>query len=115
MNCPKHGVKVRKAKLDTYWCDECDHAWLIHKLSSYKTLEEASHIPTRNEIYDSFMKRFKKITDKYYKTGAKRWISARLIYSSVAEAERELHLALGSLNRYFNREPWDEVMGYQKH
>ena len=60
------------------------------------------------------MKRFTKITDKYYRTGARRWISARVIYSSVAEAERKLHLALGTLNQYFSREPWDEVMGYKK-
>lgn len=44
MNCPKHKVRMKKARLDVYWCDECDHAWLIHKLTSYDTIEEASKI-----------------------------------------------------------------------
>lgn len=64
--------------------------------------------------YDTYMRQFEKHTDKYYITGAKRWLMARVICLSVAEAERRLNLALGDLNKYFNREPWDKAMGFQK-
>jgi len=64
--------------------------------------------------YDYEMRRFTKITDKYYRTGASRWIRARLLCPSIAVAERKFGLAPGSLNKYFYEEPWDDVMGYRK-
>ena len=43
MYCPKHPmVKMRKARLDVYWCDVCECAWLIKFLSSYWSFEEAA-------------------------------------------------------------------------
>ena len=47
MKCPLCEYPyLKKARLDVYWCNRCKKAWLIHKLSSYKTFEEAS------ELYD---------------------------------------------------------------
>jgi len=40
MICPKCGFKVKKARLDVYWCENCNKAILIKFLSTYKTIEE---------------------------------------------------------------------------
>jgi len=48
MNCPKHNeVELEKMYVDVYWCEECQRAWLIHKLSSYKTRLEAFGVPPK--------------------------------------------------------------------
>lgn len=46
MYCPECHIsmKVKKARLDVYWCENCQTSWLIHKLS-YNSFEEASKTP----------------------------------------------------------------------
>ena len=45
MKCPLCEYPyLKKARLDVYLCYRCKVAWLIHKLSSYKTFEEASKL-----------------------------------------------------------------------
>jgi len=55
MLCPKHKIWLKKARLDVYWCDECQGAWLIHKLSTYKTFEEASKTDIDKILRRSFL------------------------------------------------------------
>jgi len=56
MDCPKHpGTKLRKARLDVYWCRECRRAWLIHKLSSYKSFEEAAKTNYEEQLEADFL------------------------------------------------------------
>ncbi len=64
--------------------------------------------------YDNAMKQFEKHTDKYYLNAARKWLLARVICNSVAEAESKLNLDPGQLHKELYKEPWDDVMGYQK-
>jgi hypothetical protein len=64
--------------------------------------------------YDSIMKKYTKVTDRYYRCGARRWYFARVKCPSVAEAERELQMEQGELHHYLYKQPWDEIMGYKK-
>ena len=43
MKCPKCSAKAHKARLDIYWCRDCNKAWLIHALK-YRSFEEASQV-----------------------------------------------------------------------
>ena len=54
--CPREscGRILVKARLDVYWCDVCNTAWLIHKLS-YKSLEKASEICDDEALRQSFL------------------------------------------------------------
>ena len=56
MYCPRCNETMEKARLDVYWCYGCNEAWLIHKLSTYKSLKEASRVVTKEEIWDAFTK-----------------------------------------------------------
>lgn len=64
--------------------------------------------------YNAFMKKYTKVTDKYYKSGARKWLYARVLCGSVAEAERQLSMGQNRLNQFLYDEPWDSVMGYRK-
>ena len=64
--------------------------------------------------YDKAMEKFEKHMDKYYLNGARKWLLARVICRSVAEAQNRLGLDPGQLYKELNKEPWDEAMGYQK-
>ena len=55
MYCPKCQSPVKKARLDVYWCEECNTSWLIHKLS-YKSLEEASGRVDKEAMAKTFLK-----------------------------------------------------------
>lgn len=64
--------------------------------------------------YDKNMKKYNKHPDKYYRNGARKWLLARVICKNVAEAEKLLNMHPGQLRKELYKEPWDEVMGYQK-
>jgi hypothetical protein len=64
--------------------------------------------------YDKVISNYLKHTDKYYLNSARKWLYARVLCKSVAEAERKLGLSLGRLNKELYAEPWDLVMGYNK-
>jgi hypothetical protein len=64
--------------------------------------------------YNSVLKEYEKHTDKYYQTGAKRWLFGRVMCKSVAEAESLLNLNPGQLRQEFCDGPFDEAMSYQK-
>jgi len=55
MKCPKCNVWLKKVRLDVYWCEECECAWLIHKLSTYKTFEEASKTNYEEQLEADFL------------------------------------------------------------
>lgn len=49
--CLECGGPLRKARLDVYWCDDCETAWLIHILN-YESFEDAARVadpPTRRQ------------------------------------------------------------------
>jgi hypothetical protein len=64
--------------------------------------------------YDKALAKYLKHTDKYYVNSARKWLYARVLCKSVAEAERKLGMSLGRLNKELYEEPWDLVMGYNK-
>jgi len=43
MNCPTCKGKIKKARLDVYWCSVCKQSWLLHKLN-HKTLKDAAKL-----------------------------------------------------------------------
>jgi hypothetical protein len=57
MRCPGCNAvtKLRKARLDVYWCPICEGTWLIHKLSRYKTFEEASETNYETQLKKDFL------------------------------------------------------------
>ena len=55
MKCPKCNVWLKKARLDVYWCPECEKAWLIHRLSTYKSFEEASKTNHEEQLEADFL------------------------------------------------------------
>ncbi len=63
--------------------------------------------------YDKAMKKFKKYTDKYYRNGARKWLLARVICSTLAIAAGEqLNIDPAQLSK--DLIPYDEAMGYQR-
>jgi hypothetical protein len=30
VKCPRHGTDMEENHLDSYYCPDCDHDWLIH-------------------------------------------------------------------------------------
>lgn len=64
--------------------------------------------------YDHAMKRYKKRTDKYYRNGARRFLMARVICNTVAEAANKLDMDYDTLRGELYDEPWDDIMGYWK-
>lgn len=48
--CPRHPtIKLKRAALDLYWCDLCERAWLIKPLTTYRSYEEATKVPSRRD------------------------------------------------------------------
>lgn len=64
--------------------------------------------------YDHAMKGYKKRTDKYYRNGAHKFLLARVICNTVAEAANKLDMDYDTLRGEFYDEPWDDIMGYLK-
>jgi len=56
MKCPKCNAQLKKARLDVYWCEGCRCAWLIHRLSTYKTFEEAGERVDKEAVAKTFLK-----------------------------------------------------------
>jgi hypothetical protein len=98
-------------KLDPY-----EHDRKRRPLSAEVSLTRPKTIEGRKKKteYDKFISKYPKHTDRYYLNGAKRWLEARVLRKSVAEAERELQMDQSELNKYLYKNPWDDVMGYQK-
>ena len=56
MYCPNHPeVKLRKARLDVYWCDKCKKAWLIHKMLTYNSFEDAGKVSDWEQLRMDFL------------------------------------------------------------
>ena len=64
--------------------------------------------------YDHAMKGYKKRTDKYYRNGARKFLMARVICNTVAEAANKLKMDYDTLRGELYDEPWDDIMGYLK-
>ena len=60
------------------------------------------------------MKGYNKRTDKYYRNGARKFLLARVIYNTIAEAANELNMDYDTLRGELYEEPWDDIMGYLK-
>ena len=60
------------------------------------------------------MKGYKKRTDKYYRNAAHKYLLARVICNTVAEAANTLDMDYDTLRGELYEEPWDDIMGYLK-
>lgn len=49
--CPGCGEKLKRARLDVYWCSACSNSWLLKNLG-YESLEEAQAVSTGEELWD---------------------------------------------------------------
>lgn len=61
--------------------------------------------------YNAFMKKLTDVTDKLYRNGARKWLYARVLCETVAEAERRLDMGSNRLNQFYTMNPgmmlWD--------
>ena len=104
-------TKLTHVKIDPYEYDKI-HRPISAEIALVRPRTQEGRKIKRQ--YDAVMKRFMKITDKYYRNGARKWAHARVLCSSVAQAETDLGIAQGELHKFLYKEPWDIAMGYRK-
>ena len=68
----------------------------------------------QKESMTMLWKYIKKHTDKHYRKAARKYLLARVICNTVAEAANQLDMDYDTLRGELSENLWDNIMGYLK-